>query len=103
MRIAGINMSVHNTYLYILLQGGIVGLTLFFIFILSLWQKYYRFLNNHVTRLSASYLVGILVYLNFEVSLVGNTVGPGIFMWLVIGVGLIYNNNQKQKSGYMNS
>ncbi len=103
MRIAGINMSVHNTYLYILLQGGIVGLTLFFVFILSLWQKYYRFLNNHVIRLSASYLVGILVYINFEVSLIGNTVGPGIFMWLVIGVGLIYNNNQKQKSGYMNS
>lgn len=102
-RISGIDKSVHNTYLYMLLQGGIVGLTFFFIFILSLWKKYYSYLNNHVVRLSASYLIGILVYINFEVSLIGNTVGPGIFMWLVIGVGLIYNNNQKQKSDYMNS
>ncbi len=98
MTLPGIDKSVHNTYLYILIQGGIVGLLSFFFFISSLWKRLYRYLDNHIIRLSASYLIGILVYINFEVSLIGNTVGPGIFMWLVIGIGLIHNNNQRLKT-----
>jgi O-antigen ligase len=97
-RLPGVDKSVHNTYLYILIQGGIVGLLLFYFFILSLWKKYYRYLNHHITRLSASYLIGFLIYINFEVSLIGNTAGSSIFMWLVIGIGLINNNNQKLSS-----
>lgn len=97
MKSSGFDKSVHNTYLHILLQGGLVGLSVFYLFIMSIWKRYYRFIDNHVVRLAASYLIGILVYINFEVTLIGNTVGPGIFMWLIIGIGIIYSNNLKLK------
>lgn len=89
---ANITISIHNTYLHLLLQGGWIGLLIFFMFLRSIWKRYYKNLDDNTVRLSAAYMIGFLMYINFEVSLIGNTVGPGLFMWLIMGIGFIRQN-----------
>lgn len=90
---AGINQSTHNTYLYILLQGGIVGLFIFIAFMYSIWERYFNFLDNEIVVTAAAYLIGILVFINFELTMLRNTVVTAIFMWLILGIGLAECNN----------
>lgn len=89
----GITISAHNTYLHLLLQGGWIGILIFFMFLRSIWKRYYKNLDDNVVRLSAAYMIGILIFINFEVTLIGNAVGPGLFMWFILGIGLIKENN----------
>ena len=95
LHLVGIELSEHNTYIRILLQGGILGLLIFFMFLYAIWKKYFYYLNSDLVLVSASYLIGTLVFINFEVTLVGNTVAIAIFLWLIIGIGLIECNNKK--------
>lgn len=98
LRSAGIELSTHNTYIHILLQGGIIGLSIFSMFMYSIWNRYYNYLDNDIVIVSAAYLIGILIFINFEVTLIGNTVVTAIFLWLILGIGLIECNNQKKKN-----
>lgn len=95
LKLEGIKLSTHNTYIYILLQGGLIGLIIFSMFMYSIWKSYYYYLENDIVSVAAAYLIGILIYINFEVTLIGNTVVVGIFMWLILGIGLIECNNEK--------
>lgn len=93
LRLAGITKSTHNTYIHLLLQGGFMMLVSFFMFLLAIWVRFFDYLENEIVALSASYLVGILVYINFEVTLVGNSTVVALFMWFVLSIGLIVTNN----------
>src|SRR5699024_1090176 len=70
MSLAGIEQSTHNTYIHILLQGGIVGLFIFFMFMYTIWQEYFRSLDDDIVLTAAAYLIGILIFINFEVTLI---------------------------------
>lgn len=95
LRLAGIELSTHNTYIHILLQGGLIGLVIFSMFMYSIWKSYFHYLDNDIVIVAAAYLIGILIFINFEVTLIGNSVVTAIFLWLVLGVGLIECNNIK--------
>lgn len=90
---AGINLSTHNTYIHLLLQGGIINVFIFFMFIYTIWEKFFDKLDDDIVRTAASYLIGILIFINFEVTLIGNSVVTAIFLWFVLGMGLIQCNN----------
>ncbi len=47
--------------------------------------------------MSAAYFIGIMVFASFELILVVNAVTISLFLWLVIGIGLIQKNNIKAK------
>ena len=66
-------------------------------FMYSIWNRYYNYLDNDIVIVSAAYLIGILTFINFEVTLIGNTVVTSIFLWLILGIGLIECNNQNKK------
>ena len=84
----GIGLSLHNTYLHLILQGGLVELLLFYGFLRSIWREYLRNFQNDRVRLAASFLLGMLVFINFEVTMIGNTVTTALYFWLVLAVGL---------------
>ena len=97
MELANISMSPHNTYIYILLQSGIIGLFIFFMFMYSIWKSYFKYLYNDIVMVSASYLIGTLIFINFEVSMVANSVVIAIFYWFIIGIGIAVCNSIKYK------
>lgn len=94
MHLAGIDLSTHNTYIHILLQGGIIGLLIFIMFLYTIWIRYFYNLDDDIVITAAAYLIGILFFINFEVTLIGNTVVTAIFLWLILGMGLIQCNNR---------
>lgn len=94
LALEGITKSAHNTYLHLLLQGGWIGILFFFMFLRSIWKRYYKNLDDHIVRLSASYMIGILIFISFEVTLVGNAVGLALFMWFILAVGIIRGNTR---------
>lgn len=95
LRLAGIKLSTHNTYIHILLQGGLIGLVIFSMFMYSIWKSYFHYLDNDIVIVAAAYLIGILIFISFEVTLIGNTVVTAIFLWFILGIGLIECNNKK--------
>jgi O-antigen ligase len=90
-----IDLSTHNLYLYLYLEGGIVLLSLFYIFIFSIWKLYFRFIYDEEVRLSAAYFLGILILVNYELILLINGAIVSFFLWLVISFGIIRCNNLK--------
>lgn len=95
LALEGITKSAHNTYLHLLLQGGWIGILFFFMFLRSIWKRYYKNLDDNIVRLSAAYMIGILIFISFEVTLVGNAVGLGLFMWFILGIGIIKGNSNE--------
>lgn len=98
LRLAGIELSAHNTYIHIFLQGGTLGLLIFFLFMYSIWKRFFNYLDNDIVATIAAYLIGILIFINFEVTLIGNSVVTAVFLWFILGIGLVECKNEKLKN-----
>lgn len=80
---------VHNQFLQIFLETGLVGIVLFVLVLLFIWRIYQKGLNDIVVRWSACFFLGIIVYQTVEISLLGNKIEPiSLLHWLIIGIGL---------------
>lgn len=93
LQLYGINVSLHNTYLHVVLQGGVLGLVFFYGFLSSIWRELINSLHLNKVRLIASYFIGMLVFINFEVTMVGNTVTTAIYFWIILAIGLAESKN----------
>jgi O-antigen ligase len=89
------NLSSHNLYIQIALQVGIVGLSVFLLFLFFVWKTLW--LNRHDSKviLSACYFIGILIHQLFEVTFTQNNFGLSIIQWLILGFGTSYCINTK--------
>lgn len=93
--LTGGTLTAHNVYLQLLLQGGILLLTPFIMYIGWIWKNMWKVRNNAIVQAGASCLVGILVVGTFELSLFDQLIPVGIIQWFIIGLGLspaVYNN-----------
>lgn len=93
-----IEISAHNTYVDILLSGGIVSLILFFSFIYSIWNRMFPYINDKAVRLSMSFLISILFFGDNGVILIGNDISFSLLIWVIIGVGIMKSNFLKAKN-----
>lgn len=82
-----VTLSTHNAYFYMLLHTGISGLVFFLAYLYSYWRYLCENWNEY-SRLTLSYMVALLVFLNFELTIVANTMVLGLFYSLAIGVGI---------------
>lgn len=82
-----VELSSHNLYIQIALQTGILGLSTFLLFLLSIWRMLWHGRKDNYCRLSASFFIGILIHQSFEVTLTQNNVSFGLFQWLIISIG----------------
>jgi len=82
------NLSSHNLYLQTILQTGIVGVLALLGIVTFIWKKFWAKKDIKQVKISAAFLVSILVYQTFEVSLTQNNLSLGILQWLVLSVGL---------------
>ena len=79
--------SSHNWYLQVLLQMGIIGFVLLILLLRMIWRDL-LLLNKRQTIISAGFLMGVLFWQCFEVSLTQNNFPSGIVVWLIFGIGL---------------
>jgi O-antigen ligase len=92
----GINASTHNLYLGLILQGGIILILLFFIFMYQIWMKYYSYLDDRIIKTSAAFLLPILLRASFDLVLLENDIVISIYMWIPLIIGLSYTNTLKK-------
>lgn len=84
----GYSWSSHNLYLQTSLQVGILGLASLVFMLWNIWGQMWQGRHAIGVRLSAAFLVGILVHQVFEVSLTQNNLANGFMIWLVLAIGL---------------
>lgn len=83
--------SPHNMYLQIMLESGAIGLITFILVLYFIWKMLLNNIETIAAKLSAFYLIGLLVYLNFETTIFPSTiVAIGIFQWLIITFGISF-------------
>lgn len=85
------SLSSHNLFLQISLQVGLVGMTIFGVFLLSIWNCFWYGRDNRIVRLSTAFFVAVMLHQLFEVSLTQNNLAVGILQWFGLSVGLSYS------------
>lgn len=83
----GITYSSHNWYLQILLQMGLIGFLLLVNVLRNIWNTLSK-LGSKISANASAFIVGVLIWQCFEVSLTQNNYSIGILTWLVMGMGL---------------
>lgn len=91
--IADTHLTTHNMYLQILLEFGIIGVILFVFLLIAIWRVLVKRLDHFVVRFSSCFLLGILIYLSFEVTLFQNNYSIALFQWLIMTIGIHYKDH----------
>ncbi|TCT19880.1 O-antigen ligase [Melghiribacillus thermohalophilus] len=89
---------VHNQYLQIFLESGMLGFISFLIFLVVLWKYLSINLESYVIKLSSSFYLGIIVYQNYELNLLLVNKSIGFLLWLIIFLGVGFSIRIKHKS-----
>lgn len=84
-------LSAHNLYMQIMLQVGIIGLGFLLLAFILIWLQLTKNRKNQISRLSASFMVGIIFHQVFEVSLTQNALVIGFMMWGIMAAGVGQN------------
>jgi len=79
-----ITLSVHNYYLAILLEGGVIGLGCVIALLFYLLAVYFSY-SGEVSRLGLAIFLATLLQQTVEVSLTTGTFTAGIILWLTWG------------------
>ncbi len=93
-------LSVHNLYVFLMLQGGYALIVLICIFLYLFWKRTYKYIDNQIVRLSSAFMLGIMLLLEFDLILLVNNFVVSMYLWLVIGLGQMMSNNLKNKSDF---
>src|SRR5699024_586938 len=94
--VAETESTTHNMYLQVLLEVGLVGFILFLLFLFSIWYVLNKRLNYFVTKWSACFMLGILVYNNFELTLMLNNYSIAAFQWLIMTIGISFIDDETE-------
>jgi O-antigen ligase len=86
-------LSIHNYYLAILLEAGILGLTTVGI-MLALLINLVRGRNRNLTNVAVAFIVGVLIHQITEVSLTTGSLMVGFLMWFTVGLCINLNNDE---------
>lgn len=84
-----INLSTHNLYVWLQMNGGYVLLILYLAFLYSIWMKLYKYKENEIVSWEAAYLLGFMLLVSFELLWLSNNFVVSVYMWFVIDFGLI--------------
>jgi O-antigen ligase len=91
-------LTAHNQYLQIVIEVGFVGFAIFLFFLYTIWKLLLKNRGNDVAKLSVAFFIAILTYENLELTLFQNNYSIAILQWLIITIGISFNENVNEKS-----
>lgn len=86
--IFGMNLSLHNFYIQLTLQSGILGLISFLILLITILNSCYSKNIEFEQKIALSFFIGYLIQQNFEVFLFENNIFFGLLILLTASIGL---------------
>lgn len=81
-------LSLHNAWLNLLRQVGVIGLLLFLGILIFIWKGLLARKLHYSSRIAASFLASFILQQNFEISLFQNNLGISLWLWIIIGLAL---------------
>lgn len=90
-----ITLSTHNVYMFLLEVGGLAAVVLFLLCMFSVWKAYYPSIHLERTKIVAAYLLGLMLFMDFEMFLVSNNFVLSLFWWLLLAVPFVTRDFQK--------
>lgn len=90
-----IKLTAHNLYIQLMLEVGVIGLGIFILLILAIWAVLNRNLDSFAAKWSACFLLGILIYESFELTLFQNNYSISMFQWLIITFGINFSTPKR--------
>ena len=79
-------LSMHNYYLQIMLEGGVIGLILIAILLGSIAVYFYSRRRAHAAMVGYGLLIAVLIQETFGVSLTQTAFASGVPAWLLLGL-----------------
>lgn len=95
--VTSFSLTAHNQYFQFLLEEGFIGLIVFLLLLFSIWKLLIKRLNHYPAKLSACFLLGILIYENFELTLFQNNYPIAFFLWLTMVIGINFETGTKRR------
>jgi O-antigen ligase len=80
--------SFHNQFLQLFMQNGIIGLSMFYYLLYTLWKPMADNLRDPVIKICAAAFFGIIIYNSFETTLLQNKIALGLIEWQLIAIGV---------------
>lgn len=94
--IFGINLSLHNFYIQLTLQSGIIGLISFLLLIILIFNSYYEKNIDAEQKIAISFFAGYLIQQNFEVFLFENNLLFGLLILITASLALSINTKTER-------
>lgn len=94
-KMMGGTWSAHNWYIQILIQMGFTGFILMIGMMGIIWSALCKLSGSKVARNTAAFMLAVLVWQCFEVSITQNNFTIGIVVWLVMGMGISIARNRQ--------
>ncbi len=92
----GIIYSTHNLYMYLCLNGGIIMLILFSLFMYSIWRKIqHNASSDSSVIVGKAYILGLLVFLDMELFLLANNIVISLAWWITIAFIELVSKNRE--------
>lgn len=88
-------LTAHNQYLQIVIEGGIIKLTIFVFLLVCIWKLLINRIESFAAQLSACFFIGIIVYENFEMTLFQNNYSIALLQWLIITIGISFTKDRE--------
>ncbi|MBT7952334.1 MAG: O-antigen ligase family protein [Gammaproteobacteria bacterium] len=104
------NLSSHNTFLEIVLRGGVVGLVIFVSIFFSAWKTLFKYRKDHLVSVSAAFLLASFIFMSSAELWFSNIVMCNTIAWMIFGLGygrayslslLKHNNNFTSEVNYL--
>src|SRR5699024_1479582 len=93
----GLDISIHNLYLQLLIQNGFIGLASFLVLLLSIWMLFWKSKDRFITRVSAAFFIASIVHNTFELILLPNHMAMAFFQWFIFAIGASIGTYNKKK------
>lgn len=89
------NISLHNLYVTLFSEGGIILVVIFGIILFQIWNRLNES-DSYISKIMIALLVVVLYKQSFDISLIENNLWVAFSIWMMLGIGVNSDNNTLQ-------
>ncbi|WP_188454995.1 O-antigen ligase family protein [Virgibacillus oceani] len=90
--VTDMNLTAHNQYIQLFLEIGIIGLIMFIVFVFTIWRALIANSRQFAANWSICFLIGFLIYENFELTMFQNNYSIAMLQWVIITIGVNFDD-----------
>ena len=81
------NISLHNLYITLIAEGGLILVILFGLILLEIWKILFN-KTSFMSRITMSFLIVIVYKQSFDISLIENNFYIALIIWTSLAIGM---------------